>query len=210
MDRNWIGRIAGVALALVVTACGTNTAAAGHSPATAPGCPAALPVQAPPGSGQARTGQPQARPALVRPGASVAAICQYATGLPASKAAATPLRRLVMRGAAAAGLAAVLDNAGPLSGHAARCDRNAGRLPFSQLIRFGYPAGPGELAVITYTGCSLAVVTAGSRAGALTGPVQDDLFDYTTITRQDRGPRTPDLIGVPVVMKKNPTDIPLT
>jgi hypothetical protein len=195
MNRNWIGQLAGVAVALVVTACATNTAAVGHSPATAPGCPATLSVQAPPRSGQAQTGQPQPGPALVRQGASVATICQYATALPASKAAATPLRRLVMRGAAAAGLAAVLDNAGPLSGHAARCDRNAGRLPFSQLIRFGYPDGPGELAVITYTSCSLAVVTAGTRAGALTGPVQDDLFYYTTITRQDRGPRTPDLIG---------------
>lgn len=123
-------------------------------------------------------------------------ICQYALRLPAGKVSGTPLRRLVLRGGAAAGLAAVLDAADPLTPSATRCDRQAGLLPFGQLIRFGYRDGTASQAVVRFTGCQLAVVTAGGRSGTLTGPVQDDLFGYTSITGHDRGPLVPDVTGL--------------
>ena len=188
MKRNHFGVLAAIALAApLVTACGA-TAAASRADVVAPGCPASSPELAPPRAG------PHAASPLIRPGAATAVICQYR--LPAAKASGTPLRRLVLRGAAAAGLVAVLNAAGPLTPYATRCDREAGLLPFDQLIRFGYRDGTAGQAVVTFTGCQLAVVTAGGRSGTLTGPFQDDLFGYTSITGHDRGPLVPDVIGL--------------
>jgi hypothetical protein len=123
-------------------------------------------------------------------------ICQYAPSLPAGKAGDRPVRRLVLGGAAAAGLVAALDEAGPLTPHAARCDRPAELLPFDQLIRLSYPAGAASQALVTFTSCQLAIVTAAGRSGTLTSPLQDDLFGYTMITAHDRGRRVPDVIGL--------------
>jgi hypothetical protein len=190
VKRNHLSVLAAIALAApLVTACGA-TAAASRADTVAPGCPASGPELAPP-----RAGPPAPSP-LIRPGAATAVICQYALRLPAGKASGTPLRRLVLRGAAAAGLAAVLDAAGPLTPHATQCDRQAGRLPFDQLIRFGYRDGRAGEAVVTFTGCQLAVVTAGGRSGTVTGQGQGDLFGYTSITGHDRGPLVPDMIGL--------------
>jgi len=115
--------------------------------------------------------------------------------MPGGKAEAGPVRRLVLSGAAAAGLVAALDAAGPLTPRAARCDRPAALLPFVQLIRLSYPGGAASQALVTFTSCELAVVTAGGRSGTLTSPFHDDLFAYTMITAHDRGPRVPDVIG---------------
>lgn len=106
--------------------------------------------------------------------------------------------RLVLTGAAAAGLVAALDEAGPLTPHAARCDSPAGLLPFNQLIRLSYAGGATSHALVTFTSCGFSVVTAAGRSGTLTSPFQDDLFAYAMITARDRGPRVPDVIGLSV------------
>jgi hypothetical protein len=187
MKRNHLGWLATIVLAAsLVPACG-GSAAAGRPGAVAPGCPASAPELLPPRAG------PRATSPLIRPGATITVICQYRLS---AKASGTPLPRLVLRGGAAAGLAAVLDAAGPLTPHATRCDRQAELLPFDQLIRLGYRDGTAGQAVVTFTGCQLAVVTAGGRSGTLTGPVQDDLFGYAFITGDDRGPLVPDVIGL--------------
>jgi hypothetical protein len=118
--------------------------------------------------------------------------------LSGGKGDASPVRRLVLTGAAAAGLVAALDEAGPLTPHAARCDRPAGLLPFDQLIRLSYADGTTNEALVTFTSCELSVVTAAGGSGTLTSPFQDDLFAYTMITAHDRGPRVPDVIGLSV------------
>jgi hypothetical protein len=80
---------------------------------------------------------------------------------------------------------------------AARCGRAAALLPFMQVIDFGYRHGRTVRAVVTFTSCQLAVVAAVGRFGLLTNPVQDGLFGYTLVTAHDRGPRVPDVIGLP-------------
>ena len=190
VKRNHFGVLAVIALAApLVTAC-VGTVAASRAGVVAPGCPASAPEVAPPRV------SPHAASPLIRPGAATAVICQYALRPSAGQASGTLLGRLVLRGAAAAGLVAALDATGPMTPHATRCDRAAGLLPFDQLIRFGYRDGRAGQAVVTFTGCLLGVVTAGGRSGTLTGPFQYDLFSYTSITGHDRGPLVPDAIGL--------------
>jgi len=130
-------------------------------------------------------------------GAVTATICQYAPGLPRSKAAfATPLRRIVLRGQAADGLRAVLTGTDPMTPQAVQCGRAADHLPSLQVIYFGYRDGRTVRAVVTFTNCQLAVVASNSRFGLLESPVQDDLSGYTLITLHDRGPRVPDVTGL--------------
>jgi len=133
--------------------------------------------------------------ALVPAQPVIAAICQYADGK-ATKERGMPLRRIVVRGQAASGLAALIDSAGPMTKHTRSCDRTASELPSSQALVFGYRAKPTATAAIWFTTCSLAVVAAGDRLAVLTDPVQSDLFALTSLTAHDRGPRTPGLIGM--------------
>lgn len=106
------------------------------------------------------------------------------------------VRRVVLRGTAAAGLAAVVDSATPAGASARRCDRPEHLLPFAQELIFGYPGLPTRTVSVAQTDCDVAVVTADGQSGVLPLQVQSDLLFYTTITRTDRGPVTPDLIGL--------------
>ena len=174
-------------LAISLLSCGTG--AARHRLTAGP-CPARAPVAAPP----APAGRSPAAP-LIRPDPVIAVICQYVAGLPASKRRLTPVLRVVLPSAAADGLAALLDDARPLPPAARRC----ASFPFSQLIEFGYRAGPVARAAVTF--CSSgAEVTAGRRSASFGPPLSDGLFFYTSMRRQDRGLRTPDLIGLPAAV----------
>lgn len=126
---------------------------------------------------------------LIRQSAVIAVICQYA--LNPSPKTVDLLPRIVLRGPAAAGLAAVLDDARPGSGPP-RCSP----LPYSQVIVFGYRAGPAVTAGVRFGVCSSAVVTVGSRSAVVGPPLQDGLFFYTSLGRHDRGPATPDVAGL--------------
>jgi hypothetical protein len=197
VTRNLICSVtAAMACLLAVTSCGRTTGPASPTVA-APACPPRAPAAEAPRGAAASSG-PGGLAALVRTGAVVVAICQYGPHLPSSKASATPARRVVLHGAAADGLAVVIDSAGPATGYARRCARPAGLLPFSQALIFAYRAAPTEAVAVSYTQCSLAVVAGGARLGVLPDPVQSDLFFYTTITGHERGPRTPRLIGLGV------------
>jgi hypothetical protein len=183
-----------LALAALAISCGTT--ACGKPPVrhrsadAAPSCPAKSPA--------ARSPEPQHKPIgpLVRQGPVVASLCQYARGAskPADKNVVIP--RLVIRGVAAAGLAAVVDGAGPVTARASRCDRPAGQLPFSQVIVFGYRDGQSSAVDVSHTDCSLAIVTSGRRSAVLAGLVEDDLFAMTGLNPHSRGGRTPDLVGL--------------
>ena len=129
---------------------------------------------------------------LIRPAPVVAVICQYAPGLPASKRRVAPAPRIVLPGAAAAGLAALLDDARPLAPSAPRC----AAFGFSQLITFAYRHGPAARAAVTFCPAG-ADVTAGRRTARFGPPLSDGLLFYTSMHRHDRGPRTPDLVGLP-------------
>jgi PASTA domain-containing protein len=191
MHRHLLGWLAVIALAvLLTTACGATRRVTTAASAL-PGCPSAAPRLTPPH-------RPHTPAPIIRPAATAAVICQYAPPLSGGKGGASPVRRLVLSGAAAAGLVAALDEAGPLTPHAARCDRPAGLLPFDQLVRLSYAGGTTSEALVTFTSCELAVVTAAGGSGTLTSPFQDDLFAYTVITAHDRGPRVPDVIGLSV------------
>jgi hypothetical protein len=157
-----------------------------HVSAISMAAPAALPTR-PPGRSAA---------ALVPSGAVVVSDCQYTR--PPSKARLRSARRIVLRGIAAAGLAAIIDGGLPVTGYARRCDRPPGRLPFSQAFVFAYRGGRRVTAAISYTDCSLAIVAAGARAVMLADPVQSDLFFLTSLSRHPHGPRTPDLTGLAV------------
>jgi hypothetical protein len=198
MRRHQLRCLAAIALATpLMTACGVTAVTTPRAGQALPSCPAAPPKLAPP-----RSGTDTALP-LIRRAVATAVICQYAALLPGGKAAATPLRRLVLRGAGASGLAAVLDEAGPLTRHASQCDRAAALLPFDQVIWFTYRHGKPGRAVVRFTTCQLAVVTAGGRSGTLTSPFQDDLFAYTLITGRDRGPAVPGVTGLSVAAAAN-------
>lgn len=123
-------------------------------------------------------------------------ICQYAIGAKNRGM----VRRILLRGLAAAGLAAVLDAAGPVSATARRCDKPRNRLPFAQVLVFGYRHDPARSAAVSYTTCSLAVITAGRHSAELAGVVSDDLFGYTGIARRHGRHPVPDLIGRGAVM----------
>jgi hypothetical protein len=132
---------------------------------------------------------------LVPAGPVVATLCEYAIGVGKVKAAGL-VPSFVLRGPAAAGLAAVLDSAGPLTAAARACDRPARLLPFVQEIIFSYPAAPPRTAVVAQTDCDFAVVTADSRSGVLPSQAAGDLFGYTGLRSVSGGPLTPDLIGL--------------
>lgn len=150
-------------------------------------CPASAPTLATPAVGTST-------PAL--PGDAVTAtICQYAPSHNGSKPPSAPIRRIVLRGHAADGLRAVLTGTLPMTPQAARCGRAAALLPFVQVIYFAYREGRTARAIVRFTSCELAVVTAADSFGSLLSPIQDDLFGYTLITQHDRGPEIPDLIG---------------
>lgn len=186
----WAATAALVAALMTISACGTTPAfSRGGAPTS---CPARAPSLA-------------AAPAVgtttpVLPGDAVTAtICQYALLLTGSKAPSAPMRRIVLRGDAADGLRAVLTGTAPMTPPAAKCDRAAALLPFVQVIYFGYRDGRTVHAMVTFTSCELAVVTAADRFGTLPSPIQDDLFGYTLITQHDRGPGVPDLVGLPAM-----------
>jgi hypothetical protein len=190
MRRNRFGVLAlPLAAALTVTGCAAG-ASGGSAPAAivAPSCPGQAPRPA--------TAEPGGSATLVKPAPIFASICQYRSRRLASKSGSAPERRIILVGPAAAGLAAVIDSAGRLTAHAQRCDRAAGRLPFAQLVIFGYAAGFRAPAVVTQTDCSLAVVTSTGQSGVLAGQVQADLFGYTSVTAHGSGPATPDVIGL--------------
>ena len=126
----------------------------------------------------------------------VASVCQYEAGKPESKLKNVLIPRLVIRGIAAAGLAAVVDGAGPVTARASRCDRPAGQLPFSQVVVFGYRGGHSRAVMISHTDCTLAILTSGRRSAVLTGQVEDDLFATTGLGPHSRGGRTPDVVGL--------------
>jgi len=189
MRRQASGILAAVAVAaLTVAACGGGAGQASPRVATAV-CPVKSPRLAAPARQASRGG-------LVPPGAVIASVCQYDPGLPPSKASAAPVRRIVLRGRAAAGLGAVINSASAVTAHAARCAGSAGLLPFSQVLIFRYRSAAPAAVTVAHTDCSLAVVTADGRSGVLSGQIQADLFAYTTVTGQARSPRTPGLIGL--------------
>jgi len=179
--------LAAAALLTGLASCGAGAVGAGSLPGP---CPASAPGQAgaPLAASPAGAASPAATP-LIRRGAVVAVICQYALSPSAKTAGLLP--RIVLHGAAAAGLAAVLDDARPVTGPP-RC---AG-FPYGQLIVFGYRAGPVVTAAVRFGVCSSGVVTVGSRAAVFGSPLHDDLFSYTWLGRHDRGPVTPDVIGL--------------
>jgi hypothetical protein len=187
--RGWTAVFALAAPLLTVVACGT-TPTASRTGAALASCPAKSPPLTLPRLG--------ARTPSLPVGAIAATICQYAAPLAGGKAASAPLRRLGLLGAAADGLSAVLNGAGPMTSQALRCDGAATLLPFEQVIYFGYRDGRYARVVVTFTNCQLAVVTAASGSGVLTSPIQDDLFGYTLVTAHDRGQRVPDVIGLAV------------
>jgi len=179
--------LAALVLLTGLTSCGAGTGGTGSTPGP---CPARAPGRAgAPLADQAGAGSPAAAAPLIRRGAVVAVICQYA--LRRSPKTADLLPRIALHGGAAAGLVAVLDDARLVSGPP-RC---AG-FPYSQLILFGYRAGPVVMAEVRSGVCSSGVVTVGSRSAVFGPPLQDGLFFYTSLGRHDRGPRTPDVAGL--------------
>ena len=121
--------LAAAALLTGLASCGAGAVGAGSLPGP---CPARAPGQAgaPRAASPAAVASPAGAP-LIRRGAVVAVICQYA--LDPSPKTVNLLPRIVLRGPAAAGLAAVLDDARPASS-LPRCSP----FPYRQLIVFGY------------------------------------------------------------------------
>jgi Domain of unknown function (DUF4232) len=60
----------------------------------------------------------------------------------------------------------------------------------------GNRAGPVVTAAVRFGVCSSGVVTVGSRAAVFGSPLHDDLLSCTWLGRHDRGPVTPDVIGL--------------
>lgn len=149
-------------LAISLLSCGIGPA--GHRLTAGP-CPARAPVAALP----APAGRSPAAP-LIRPDPVIAVICQYVVGLPAPKRRLTPVLRVVLPSAAADGLAALLDDARPLPPAARRC----ASFPFSQLIEFGYRAGPGARAAVTF--CSSGAEVTSGRRSASFGPPRGHIW----------------------------------
>jgi hypothetical protein len=188
------GSLAALVATLAAFALAACSGTARVTSAPAPVCPARprtislAPPAAPPARPPARSA-----PALIPPGAVVVSACQYAH--PPSKGRLAPARRIVLRGIAAAGLAAIINGGLPVTRYARRCDRRRGRLPFSQALVFAYRGGRRVTAAISYTDCSLAIAGAGARAVMLADRVQSDLFFLASLSRHPHGPRTPDLTG---------------
>jgi hypothetical protein len=175
-----------LAVLILVAACGsqavTTTTAARTAGASCPAVPTHFQLPAV-GSARAR---------LIPAGPVTAAFCQYrhgkATGLP---------RRVLLTGVAAAGLAAVIDSAGPVQPPARRCAGPTHLYSYAQEIIFTYPGGRIRSAAVASTDCQLGLVAAGGRAGELPFQVAADLFYYTSITTlPDGSAPAPDLIGL--------------
>jgi hypothetical protein len=190
MRRNLLGVVAlPFAAALPVTGCAAGANSGSTSVAiVAPSCPGQEPRPAAP--------EPAGPATLVKPGPVFASICQYRSRPPGSKAGSAPNRRVVLAGPAAAGLAAVIDSAGPLTAQARRCERAADRLPFVQLVTLRYQTGREQAITVTPTDCSLAVFASSGLSRVLGGQVQADLFDYTSVTRHGTGAVTTNVIGM--------------
>jgi hypothetical protein len=184
-----------VLAALALTACGAGVT--GATPASAPACPPHGPANSMPSSTAPST-HPRAgsAPVLIPSGIVVVSMCQYSRRLPPSKARPTSVRRIVLRGTPAAGLAAIIDGGLALTAHAWHCDRPRGRLPFSQALVFAFRNGHQVTAAISFTDCSLAIVAVRNRAAMLANPLQSDLFFLTSVIRHPNGPRTPELVGL--------------
>lgn len=184
-------RALGAALAALVlaTACGSHAVDGPSRIRTAAACGAAAPpLGLPPRAGPATE--------LVPRGPVSASVCQYDTNVPANKLRDMP-RRIVLSGTAAAGLAAVIDSAEPVTPAAKPCDRPVHVLPFSQEIVFSYPTGAARTVTVAFTDCDLAMIAASGRAGQLPFQVDADLFAYTSITTErDGSAPAPDLIGL--------------
>jgi hypothetical protein len=133
---------------------------------------------------------------MVARGPVVVSLCQYALGARVSDLKNVPIPRLVIRGIAAAGLAAIINGTVPVTAHARRCDRPARQLPFSQVAVFGYRDERSRAVTISHTDCMLAIVTSGRRSAVLAGQVEDDLFALTGLNPHSRGARTPNLVGL--------------
>ncbi len=187
VSRSWPWLAARLLAGLVVSAGLASCGAGGGGARLAPGpCPARVPGMT--GASLLASAAPMAAPVICR-GAVVAVVCQYAMSRPAKTTGLLP--RIVLRGAAAAGLAAVLDDARPV-GRLPRCSP----FPYRQLIVFGYRAGPVVTAQVRFGVCSSGVVTVGSRSAVFGSPLQDALFFYTSLGRHDRGSRTPGVAGL--------------
>jgi hypothetical protein len=181
--------VAAAGLLLAVTACGTTAGAHPADAARTVSCPAAFPWPA-----RAAARQPPPAGGLIPPRPVTAMICQYPLGLPKAKAGFA--RRIVLTGAAADGLAAVLDSAGQAPPDVRRCTGPQAGLPFAQVLRFGYASGRVISAAVQYSTCPAALISVGRRAVGLPGPVRDSLFHDTSLGPASQGPRTPALIGL--------------
>lgn len=104
---------------------------------------------------------------------------------------------MLLTGAAAAGLAVVIDSAGPVQPSAQRCGEPTHLDPFAQEIVFTYPGAGIRSSAVASTDCQLGLVAAGDRAGELPFPIAADLFYYTSITTlTDGSAPAPGLIGL--------------
>ena len=188
--RHYMITLTAAALAVAGGASACGSSSADQVSASAPKCPASAPAR--------RVSAPQPAPngALVRTGPLVVSVCQYAPGTPSFKLKSSLIPRIVIRGAAAAGLADVVNGAGPVTAFARHCDRPAGQLPFSQVFVFGYRSRPSRAVLVSHTGCMLAILTVGRRSAVLTGQLVDDLFAMTLLNPHSTGPRTPNLAGL--------------
>lgn len=146
-------------------------------------CPARQPQPepSPPGTRGARL--------ALRPAPVIAVFCQYnARHVPAIPA---PVPRVVLTGAAAAGMSAIIDGLAPVPFPDLGCPRMSPR--YSQTIFFGYSSGPAVTATVTY--CPAEIRISGQSL-QVSGPVADDLSAYAAGVWHNSGPRTPDLIGM--------------
>lgn len=185
-------RVTGALVAAVIACLAAGCGGSGNGwsvRATASACPAAAPSSAAPGKVAGPGG-------LIKPGPVVVTICQYDS---AGSARTAPLRRIVLRGPAAAGLAAVVDSGEPVTGATRRCDRPAQLLPYSQIFVFGYRAGRVSRVAAAQLTCDRAVVTSQGRSAVLGFAAAAGLFAITSVPRHPHGPRTPALIGLNAV-----------
>jgi hypothetical protein len=146
-------------------------------------CPARQPQPgpSPPGTRAARR--------ALRPAPVIAVFCQYnARHVPAIPAL---VPRVVLTGAAAAGMAAIIDGLAPVQFQDHGCPGLSPR--YSQTIFFGYSSGPAVTATVTY--CPAEISVSGQLL-QVSGPVADDLSAYAAGVWHNSGPRTPDLIGM--------------
>lgn len=153
------------------------------------------PIPCPTRAPQPRLGAVQrtAQSALIRRDPIAAVICQY--NVRRSPAGLARVPKVVLTGAAAAGLAALIDDLPPVKLWPVGCGADPGR--YSQLIRFAYAAGPVRSAVVTYPGCpALAEVTVGGRFAVPSVIVAEALSGYVAGSWGNQGPRTPDLTGM--------------